>query len=124
MRHLGDSYTQLDVLAASPVTQPPLPHETGGRRHKEARYDVGATLTRNMQDPSVAFKFGGDIGVIQGQESVGDVITIEAVYTDEKCVPIFFWQKKTDELASPLPLTLPPTEAFDFFLLFFEKLLE
>eukprot|EP01061_Rhynchopus_euleeides_P019881 TRINITY_DN32613_c0_g1_i1.p1 TRINITY_DN32613_c0_g1~~TRINITY_DN32613_c0_g1_i1.p1 ORF type:complete len:246 (+),score=85.68 TRINITY_DN32613_c0_g1_i1:635-1372(+) len=83
-RPMGDTYTQLDVLAASPVTQPPQVTQGSRKSSKEARYPVGATLVRNMQDPSVAFKFGGDVGTIQGPESVGAVITIEDVYTDEK----------------------------------------
>eukprot|EP00754_Rhynchopus_humris_P049098 Rhum_TRINITY_DN8182_c0_g1::Rhum_TRINITY_DN8182_c0_g1_i1::g.26607::m.26607 len=103
-RH-NDTYTQLEVLAAArpaaaPLASPPpllAPYGAGAggkangvrgageeRKTKEARYAVGAVLHRNMQDPSVAFKFGSEVGTLEGPQSVGKTIVVDAVYTDER----------------------------------------
>ena len=102
-RH-NDTYTQLEVLAAArpaaaPLASPPpllAPYGAGKtngvrgageeRKTKEARYAVGSVLHRNMQDPAVAFKFGSEVGTLEGPQSVGKTIVVDAVYTDERYV--------------------------------------
>eukprot|EP01063_Lacrimia_lanifica_P023695 TRINITY_DN3134_c0_g1_i1.p1 TRINITY_DN3134_c0_g1~~TRINITY_DN3134_c0_g1_i1.p1 ORF type:complete len:250 (+),score=102.48 TRINITY_DN3134_c0_g1_i1:127-876(+) len=70
-----EQYQTLDVRRPEEAAQP---------APRQARYESGMRLHRNMQDPSVAFKFGGNIGTLEGEASVGETIVIDSVYTDEK----------------------------------------
>eukprot|EP00755_Sulcionema_specki_P013782 Sspe_Gene.54917::Locus_30255_Transcript_1_1_Confidence_1.000_Length_4369::g.54917::m.54917 len=52
-----------------------------GVKPRVARYTPGTVVARNMQDTSVAFSFGGEVGCLVGPESIGKTIEIESVFT-------------------------------------------